>query len=186
MDIKRHVDKEFLKRIFYRLVYAIMRHLNIPRFSGHNKVLPSPTSTTYSNRSALESDESDLDSSSSMISMCQLSSPSNITQLRSIPDALIEATLPSYHSGFQFSSNNGYDSSTYTRRASVFHERFDLLELYPRDPLRRTIYQHESHSEPAMRSTYGYGPRRMSRENSVQRIAHMFRNMMGVSRHRKL
>ncbi|KAG2172504.1 hypothetical protein INT44_006677 [Umbelopsis vinacea] len=163
-----------------------MRHLNIPRFSGHNKVLPSPTSTTYSNRSTLESDESDLDSSSSIISLSQLSSPSNINPLQSIADALAEATLPSYHSGLRYSSNNGHDSSSYTRRASVFHERFDLLELYPRDPLRRTIYQHESHSEPVMSAAYGYGPRRISRENSVQRIAHMFRNMMGVSRHRKL
>jgi hypothetical protein len=163
-----------------------MRHLNIPRFSGHNKVLPSPTSTTYSTRSALESDESDLDSSSSIISIGQLSSPSNITHLRSISDALVEATLPSFHSGVQYSLNNRYNSSTDTRRASMFHERFDLLEMYPRDPLRRTIYQHESHSEPVMSAAYGYGPRRKSRENSVQRIAHMFRNMMGGSRHRKL
>ncbi|CAO3683584.1 unnamed protein product [Umbelopsis ramanniana] len=162
-----------------------MRHLNIPRFSGHNKVLPSPTSTTYSNRSALESDESDLDSSSSSMSMDQLTSPSNLTSLRSIPNPSVEATLPSFHSGVQYSSDNGF-SSSYTRRASVFHERFDLLELYPRDPLRRTIYQHESHSEPVMNAAYGYGPRRISRENSVQKIAHMFRSMMGVSRRRKL
>lgn len=186
MDIKRHVDKEFLNGTFYSSFYAIMRHLNIPRFSGHNKVLPSPTSTTYSNQSALESDESDLDSSSSSMSMGQLTSPSNLTPLRSIPITSIEATIPSFQSGVQYSSDNRFNTSTYTRRASVFHERFDLLEIYPRDPLRRTIYQHESHSEPVMSAAYGYGPRRISRENSVQKIAQMFRSMMGVSRRRKL
>jgi hypothetical protein len=186
MDIKRHTDERFFKRTFHSSFYTIMRHLNIPRFAGHNKVLPSPTSTTHSNQSVSESDESDIDSPSSITSMDRLVSLSGISQLHSVPTLLANSTPSNFHCRVHHISGGECNNSICTSRASVFRERFDLLELYPRDPFRRTIYQGESFSEPAMNTTYGFGPRRMSRENSVQKIAYMFRSMMGVSRDRKL
>lgn len=163
-----------------------MRHLDIPRFSRNNKVLPSPTSTTSSfTPNMFGIDESDADSSASMTSIGGLVSPSGISRYHSEPISLAEVVSPSFHGSVRSPSGSGCAGSTFIRRASMFHERFDLLELYPRDPLRQTIYQGKSFSKPSMSMASEYRQKRLIPENSVFRITYIFRRMIGNRQDRK-
>jgi hypothetical protein len=163
-----------------------MHHLDIPRFSRNNRVLPSPTSTTNSTASTYESDGSGAGSISSLTSIGHLASPFSISQYHSEPNSLAEIASSPFHSSVHRPSGSDYADPACLHRASLFRERFDLIQMYPRDPFRQTIYQGESYSQPSISANAVYRQKEISRVNSAFKLAHLFRFIIRAKQQRKL
>ncbi|KAJ2960563.1 hypothetical protein NQZ79_g4137 [Umbelopsis isabellina] len=127
-----------------------MHLLVIPHFSRHNKVLPSPVSTTHSNASDFTSDESDSDSNLSFPS--DLTPPTGLSQFQSEPVSL--ASLRSPSPGCSADCFGGNCDRRCARRTSMFQERFDLFQGYQRLPYSRAA----EGVAMGMRRSYTVGP----------------------------
>ncbi|KAG2180866.1 hypothetical protein INT43_008445 [Umbelopsis isabellina] len=127
-----------------------MHLLVIPHFSRHNKVLPSPVSTTHSNASDFTSDESDSDSNLSLPS--DMTPPTGLSQFQSEPVSLASLRSPSPGCSADCFGNNC--GARCARRISMFQERFDLFQGYQRLPYSQAI----DGPPMGMRRSYTVGP----------------------------
>jgi hypothetical protein len=150
-----------------------MHLLVIPHFSRHNKVLPSPVSMTNSNASDFTSDESDSDSNLSFPS--NITSPTGLSQFQSEPISLAGLRSPSR--GCSADCLGADCSGRCSRRISIFQERFDLFQGYPRLPYSRTTESNQT----GMPRSYTIGPGHeqvdIGKDASVRKFSYTFRSI---------